>query len=123
MSTRFWLKKLMLQRQGFVAPILVIILVLISLLLCLIFQRIFRKIKWWFFYPELTIKQTKLDENDIRFPEVSSSNTSDNSNEMSTFLELPKQNINASKGNYFISSDNGILKILFEINKTDQWQK
>lgn len=73
-----------------------------------------------FFYPELTIKQTKLDENDIRFPEVSSSNTSDNSKEMSTFLELPKQNINASKGNYFISSDNGILKILFEINKTDQ---
>lgn len=70
-----------------------------------------------FFYPELTIKQTKLDENDIRFPEVSSSNTSDNSNEMSTFLELPKQNINASKGNYFISSDNGILKIIFEIIK------
>lgn len=68
-----------------------------------------------FFYPELTIHQTKLDENDIRFPELSSSNTSDNSNEMSTFLELPKQNINGSKGNYFFSSDNGIFKNSFWI--------
>lgn len=70
-----------------------------------IFRKIFTKLKCCFFNPELTIYQTKLDGSDIRFPEVSSCNTSDNANEMTTFLALPKQNTNASKGKYFIWSD------------------
>eukprot|EP00105_Crassostrea_gigas_P035831 XP_019919979.1 PREDICTED: adhesion G-protein coupled receptor G7 [Crassostrea gigas] len=65
---------------------------------------------------ELTIKQTKLDENDISFPEVLSSNTSDNSNEMSTFLELPKQNINASKDMQYVAI---IYKTLPELLSLD----
>lgn len=47
---------------------------------------------------ELTINETNLDERDIRFPDILSNNTSDNDNEMPTFLELPKQHINVPKG-------------------------
>ncbi|XP_052695386.1 adhesion G protein-coupled receptor B1-like [Crassostrea angulata] len=46
---------------------------------------------------ELTINETNLDESDIRFPDILSNNTSDNDNEMPTFLELPKQHINVPK--------------------------
>lgn len=37
---------------------------------------------------------------------MSSSNVLDNASEMSTFLELPKQNIQAANGKYFIWSEN-----------------
>lgn len=54
---------------------------------------------------ELTINETNLDERDIRFPDILSNNTSDNDNEMPTFLELPKQHIHVPKGKYFIWSE------------------
>lgn len=41
---------------------------------------------------------------------MSSSNVSDNASEMSTFLEIPKQNIKAANGKYFIWSENDFLK-------------
>uniref|UniRef100_K1PLR9 Multiple epidermal growth factor-like domains 6 n=1 Tax=Magallana gigas TaxID=29159 RepID=K1PLR9_MAGGI len=66
--------------------------------------------------PAIENTQTKLDENDISFPEVLSSNTSDNSNEMSTFLELPKQNINASKDMQYVAI---IYKTLPELLSLD----
>lgn len=61
---------------------------------------------------ELTINETNLDERDIRFPDIISNNTSDNDNEMPTFLELPKQHIKVPKGKYFIWSENTFFLIL-----------
>lgn len=66
----------------------------------------------YFFFSELSLDHANLDKNGIRFPEASSSNTSDNANEMSTFLELPKQNKNSSKGKSFILSK---LQLIFSI--------
>lgn len=60
---------------------------------------------WFFSILELTINETNLDESDIRFPDILSNNTSDNDNEMPTFLELPKQHIHVPKGKYFIWSE------------------
>lgn len=51
-----------------------------------------------FFSAELTINKTKIDETGIRFPDLSSSNVSDDTEEFSTFLELPKQDTKAEKG-------------------------
>lgn len=84
--------------------------------LFLIFLEIFTKMKYCVFYAELSLNHANLDENGIRFPEVSSSNTSYNANEMSTFLELPKQNINSSKGKFFICSKIQWLYLTFWLN-------
>ena len=51
-----------------------------------------------FFSAELTINKTKIDETGIRFPDFSSSNVSEDTEEFSTFLELPKQDTKAEKG-------------------------
>lgn len=50
------------------------------------------------FFKELVINQTKIDETGIRFPDEHSNNVSQNSGEIPTFLELPKQASNATKG-------------------------
>lgn len=47
---------------------------------------------------ELTINQTKIDESGIRFPEISTNNVSGNSEQIPTFLELPKQDTKSEKG-------------------------
>lgn len=69
---------------------------------------------------ELELNSTNLDEKSIRFPEVSSSHTSDNANEMSTFLELPKQNINSSKEIQYVAI---IYKIQPELLSPDRPRK
>lgn len=56
------------------------------------------------FFKELVINQTKTDETGIRFPEEQSNNVSQNSEEIPTFLELPKQASNDIKGKTKFSS-------------------
>lgn len=51
------------------------------------------------FFKELVINQTKIDETEIRFPDEQSNNVSVNSEEILTFLKLPRQTSNATKGN------------------------
>lgn len=50
---------------------------------------------------ELTIDKTKIDETGIRFPDVPTNNISGSSEQISTFLELPKQETKVKKGNDF----------------------
>ncbi|XP_078332604.1 uncharacterized protein LOC111126761 isoform X2 [Crassostrea virginica] len=52
---------------------------------------------------ELTINKTKIDETGIRFPDLSSSNVSDDTEEFSTFLELPKQDTKAEKAINYVA--------------------
>uniref|UniRef100_A0A8W8P2P9 Uncharacterized protein n=1 Tax=Magallana gigas TaxID=29159 RepID=A0A8W8P2P9_MAGGI len=52
---------------------------------------------------ELVINQTKTDETGIRFPEEQSNNVSQNSEEIPTFLELPKQASNDIKAINFVA--------------------
>nr|XP_034318098.1 uncharacterized protein LOC105317649 [Crassostrea gigas] len=65
---------------------------------------------------ELSFDHANLEEKGIRFPEASSSNISDNANEMSTFLELPKQNKNSSKEMQYVAI---LYKILPELLSQD----
>lgn len=61
--------------------------------------------KLMFFFKELVINRANIDETGIRFPDEQSNNVSLNSEELSTFLKLPKQASNATKGkknNYFL---------------------
>lgn len=50
------------------------------------------------FHLELTINQTKIDETGIRFPDISTNNVSGSSEQIPTFLELPKQDTKSEKG-------------------------
>lgn len=100
----------MLQLQGFLGRILVILLGLVSPQNHS--KSFYKYTKCCIFFPELSLDHANLEEKGIRFPEASSSNISDNANEMSTFLELPKQNKNSSKGKSFILSK---LQWLFSI--------
>lgn len=47
---------------------------------------------------ELSIDNRKIDETGIRFPDVASTNDSENVEERSTYLELPKQEAKVEKG-------------------------
>ena len=51
-----------------------------------------------FFLTELTINKTKIDETGIRFPEVTSKNSTEGSDTDSTFFELGKQKRKTDKG-------------------------
>ena len=51
-----------------------------------------------FFFTELTINKTKIDETVIRFPEVTSKNSTEGSDTFSTFFELGKQKRKTDKG-------------------------
>ena len=51
-----------------------------------------------FFFTELTINKTKIDETGIRFPEVTSKNSTEVSDTVSTFFELGKQKRKTDKG-------------------------
>lgn len=97
------------------APILVItIYQFINLIIINISRNIHKNRCCWLVFSilELTINETNLDESDIRFPDILSNNTSDNDNEMPTFLELPKQHIHVPKGKYFIWSEKTFFLIL-----------
>ena len=50
------------------------------------------------FFTELTINKTKIDETGIRFPEVTSKNSTEGSDTFSTFFELGKQKRKTDKG-------------------------
>uniref|UniRef100_A0A8W8NH25 Uncharacterized protein n=1 Tax=Magallana gigas TaxID=29159 RepID=A0A8W8NH25_MAGGI len=52
---------------------------------------------------ELTINQTKIDETGIRFPEISTNNVSGNSEQIPTFLELPKQDTKSEKAINYVA--------------------
>lgn len=49
-------------------------------------------------YEEVTINKTKIDEEGIIFPDVSSNGVSRDTKKFVTFLELPKQTGNRRKG-------------------------
>lgn len=46
----------------------------------------------------MTINQAKIDETEIHFPDVTSTNPSHGSEESLSFLELPKQKAKVEKG-------------------------
>lgn len=46
----------------------------------------------------MKINQAKIDETEIHFPDVTSTNPSHGSEESSSFLELPKQKAKVEKG-------------------------
>ncbi|XP_052714639.1 adhesion G protein-coupled receptor B1-like [Crassostrea angulata] len=52
---------------------------------------------------ELTIDKTKIDETGIRFPDVPTNNISGSSEQISTFLELPKQETKVKKEIYYVA--------------------
>lgn len=54
--------------------------------------------KLMFFFKELVINRAKIDETGVRFPDEQSNNVFLNSEENPTFLKLPKQASNATKG-------------------------
>lgn len=58
-----------------------------------------------FFSLDLTINITKLDETGIRFPAVTFNSVSVGTEELTTFLELPKQSKGAKNGFYFLFFD------------------
>lgn len=51
-----------------------------------------------FFHEGVAINQAKIDETEIHFPDVTSTNPSHDSEESSSFLELPKQKAKFEKG-------------------------
>ncbi|XP_065940926.1 adhesion G protein-coupled receptor B1-like [Magallana gigas] len=52
---------------------------------------------------ELTINQTRIDETGIRFPDVPANNMSGSSEQISTFLELPKQEKKVKNDIYYVA--------------------
>lgn len=57
-----------------------------------------KKESWFFYSQELVINQTKIDERGVRFPDAKSTNISESSEEISSFIELPKQDAKSGKG-------------------------
>lgn len=53
---------------------------------------------FFFFHEGVTINQAKIDETEIHFPDVTSTNPSHGSEESLSFLELPKQKAKVEKG-------------------------
>lgn len=51
-----------------------------------------------FFFEELVINRTEIDKTGIRFPDEELNNVSQNSEDILTFLQLPKQAFTATKG-------------------------
>lgn len=62
------------------------------------FKRVRLYVLFFFFHEGVTINQAKIDETEIHFPDVTSTNPSHGSEESSSFLELPKQKAKVEKG-------------------------
>ncbi|XP_065925841.1 adhesion G protein-coupled receptor B1-like [Magallana gigas] len=69
---------------------------------------------------ELVINRAKIDETGIRFPDEQSNNVSLNSEEISTFLKLPKQASNATKAINYVAV---LYKTMLDILGSDSNSK